>query len=208
MLLAPVPGSRQAAIRPVSEGIMHFSPAILSGITLIEPRRHGDARGYFAETFRADRFTDEVGRYEFVQENESLSAQVGTIRGLHFQTDPFAQGKLVRCVQGALLDVAVDIRVGSPTFGQSIAVELSAENARQLWVPRGFAHGFCTLRPNTLLSYKVTAYYSAEHDKGLAWNDPAIGVEWPDCADPETLSAKDRIQPRLADLPACFAYEG
>lgn len=187
---------------------MRFSRIGALGPVLIEPRRHGDARGYFAETFRADRFSDEIGQFDFVQENESFSRKAGTIRGLHFQTAPLAQGKLVRCVQGALLDVAVDIRHGSPSFGKWIAAELSAENGQQLWVPPGFAHGFSTLLPDTMLAYKVTAYYSGEHDKGLAWDDRAIGVEWPDCADPETLSAKDRVQPKLADLPAYFAFEG
>ena len=187
---------------------MKFLNLDIDGPFLVEPQRHLDGRGSFAEVFRLDRFEERVPATRIVQENESLSRKAGTIRGLHFQTAPFAQGKLVRCVQGALLDVAVDIRSGSPTFGKWIAVELSAENGQQLWVPPGFAHGFCTLLPDTMLAYKVTAYYSAEHDKGLAWDDPAIGVKWPDCADPETLSAKDRIQPKLAELPAYFAFEG
>ncbi len=182
----------------------HFE---ISGLVQIVPTRRGDTRGYFAETFRSDVFAAAVGETRFVQDNESLSARAGTVRGLHFQTGAFAQGKLVRCVQGALLDVAVDIRHGSPTFGKGLAVELSAENGRQLWVPPGFAHGFCTRQPDTMISYKVTAYYSAEHDKGVAWDDPAIGVAWPDCADPGTLSGKDSSQPKLADLPAYFAYE-
>ena len=180
----------------------------IAGPIALQPARRGDARGYFAETFRADVFAREVGRFEFVQENESLSAQAGTIRGLHFQTDPFAQGKLVRCIAGALFDVAVDIRVGSPTYGQWITSELSAANGRQLWVPPGFAHGFCTLQPDTMLAYKVTSYYDPASDKGLAWDDPAIGIDWPSVADPATLSPKDRIQPRLADLPPCFSIEG
>ncbi|GAC1574012.1 MAG: dTDP-4-dehydrorhamnose 3,5-epimerase [Sphingomicrobium sp.] len=186
---------------------MEWTRFSVSGPMLIRPRRHGDARGWFAETYRADLFTSEVGLVAFVQDNESLSAHPGTVRGLHFQVSPFAQGKLVRCIAGQALDVAVDIRQGSPTYGQWVSAELSAENGQQLWVPPGFAHGFCTLQPNTVISYKVTAYYSAEHDKGLAWDDPAIGVKWPDCADAETLSAKDRVQPKLADLPAYFTYE-
>lgn len=187
---------------------MQFDRLDLAGLVLVRPRRHGDARGYFSETYRADLFAAAIGQATFVQDNESLSARIGTVRGLHFQTDPFAQGKLVRCVRGALLDVAVDIRNGSPTFGQWIAVELSAANGDQLWIPPGFAHGFCTLLPDTMLCYKVTATYSAEHDKGLAWDDPAIGVKWPDCADPDTLSAKDRVQPKLADLPPYFRFKG
>ncbi|GAC1431380.1 MAG: dTDP-4-dehydrorhamnose 3,5-epimerase [Burkholderiaceae bacterium] len=186
---------------------MQFQTLAVTGPVVIQPQRVGDARGYFAETFRADLFAREVQPAILVQDNESLSARVGTVRGLHFQSDPFAQGKLVRCTAGALFDVVVDIRVGSPTFGEWVSVEISAENGQQLWVPPGFAHGFCTLQPNTVISYKVTAYYSAGHDKGLAWDDPSIGVTWPDCADHDTLSAKDRVQPKLADLPAYFTYE-
>ncbi len=187
---------------------MHIQTFDIAGPVAMRPVRRGDARGYFAETFRADAFERAVGDIAFVQENESLSARVGTIRGLHFQTDPFAQGKLVRCIAGALLDVAVDIRTGSPTFGRWIALELSAENGQQLWVPPGFAHGFCTLLPDTMLAYKVTAYYDHASDKGLAWDDSAIGIDWPSVADPETLSPKDRIQPVLADLPAYFDHKG
>ena len=132
---------------------MNFQTFDIDGPIAMQPLRHGDARGYFAETFRADTFARGVGDIQFVQENESLSAKVGTIRGLHFQTNPFAQGKLVRCIAGALLDVALDIRTGSPTYGKWIALELSAENGQQLWVPPGFAHGFCTLLPDTMLSY-------------------------------------------------------
>lgn len=186
---------------------MHFERFDLAGPVLVQPLRRGDARGYFAETFRADAFAGEIGDVAFVQENESLSAKAGTVRGLHFQSAPFAQGKLVRCVAGALLDVMVDIRVGSASFGRSLTVELSAEKGNQLWVPPGFAHGFCTLAPDTILSYKVSAYYSQAHDLGLAWDDPAIGIDWPALADPDTLSAKDRVQPRLADLPTYFRHE-
>lgn len=171
------------------------------------PKRHGDERGYFAELFRLSALRDLAGPIDFVQENESLSAKVGTIRGLHFQIDPFAQGKLVRCTAGAVFDVAVDLRKGSPTYGKWAAVELSPEKGNQLWIPAGFAHGFCTLKPDSVLNYKVTAYYSAEHDKGVTWDDPAIGIAWPALADPATLSAKDRAQPRLADLPGYFHYE-
>lgn len=185
---------------------MIFNQFPIEGPVEIVPKRLGDSRGYFAETFRADRFTAAVGAIEFVQENESLSAQAGTIRGLHFQSNPAAQGKLVRCVAGAILDVAVDLRHGSPTYGQWVAAELTGDNGHQLWVPTGFAHGFCTLVPNTVVSYKVTNYYSPENDKGVLWNDAGIGVEWPSVADPETLSAKDRVQPSLADLPEFFSY--
>ena len=175
-------------------------------LKLLIPRHIGDERGYFAETFRADIFARECGDHVFVQDNESLSANAGTIRGLHFQSDPHAQGKLVRCTAGALFDVAVDIRQGSPTYGQWVGETLTPANGKQLWVPRGFAHGFCSLEPNTVICYKVTDYYSPECDKGLAWDDPSIAIAWPDVADPETLSAKDRKQPSLADLPTTFSW--
>lgn len=179
----------------------------IAGVAVIIPRHIGDERGYFAETFRADIFAEKVGAYEFVQDNESFSAKVGTIRGLHFQADPHAQGKLVRCTAGALYDVAVDIRVGSPTFGRWIAETLTPQNGRQLWVPPGFAHGFCTIEPDTVIAYKVTGgYYNAACDKGLAWNDPKVGIAWPDPADANTLSAKDRVQPSLDELPTYFTW--
>lgn len=177
----------------------------VAGIKLLVPKHLGDARGYFAETFRADIFVAHVGDFSFVQDNESLSARQGTVRGLHFQTAPHAQGKLVRCTAGALFDVAVDIRHGSPTFGQWIGDTLTPANGKQLWVPPGFAHGFCSLEPDTVISYKVTDYYSAECDKGLRWDDPDIGIEWPDIANQDTLSPKDRGQPSLAMLPRYFS---
>ena len=176
------------------------------GAKLLVPRHIGDERGYFAETFRADLFAEYCGDFTFVQDNESLSAKAGTVRGLHFQSEPYVQGKLVRCTAGALFDVAVDIRHGSPTFGQWVGETLTPGNGKQLWVPPGFAHGFCSLEPNTVICYKVTGYYNAECDKGLAWNDPTIGIDWPDVADPDTLSPKDRQQSLLADLPAYFSW--
>lgn len=185
---------------------MEISSFDLAGVKLLVPRHIGDERGYFAETFRADVFARECGDIAFVQDNESLSAKAGTIRGLHFQSEPHAQGKLVRCTAGALFDVAVDIRRGSPTYGQWVGATLTPANGKQLWIPAGFAHGFCSLEPNTVIAYKVTDYYSAECDKGLAWDDPAIGIVWPDAADLETLSAKDRQQPLLASLPAYFSW--
>lgn len=178
----------------------------IEGVRLVMPRHIGDERGYFAETFRADVFSQHCGEWSFVQDNESRSAKAGTVRGLHFQSEPHAQGKLVRCTAGALFDVAVDIRQGSPTYGQWVGETLTPENGKQLWVPPGFAHGFCSLEPDTVICYKVTDYYSAECDKGLAWDDPAIGIDWPEIANPETLSAKDRKQPLLADLPGYFSW--
>lgn len=185
---------------------MEFQTYDIKGITLLTPRHIGDERGYFAEIFRADLFGKHVGEYGFVQDNESRSAKIGTIRGLHFQSEPHVQGKLVRCTAGALFDVAVDIRQGSPTHGQWVGETLTPDNGKQLWVPPGFAHGFCSLEPDTVISYKVTGYYSAECDKGLAWDDPTIGITWPDVADADTLSPKDRKQPLLSQLPPYFSW--
>ncbi|MDR6816458.1 dTDP-4-dehydrorhamnose 3,5-epimerase [Neorhizobium sp. 2083] len=185
---------------------MRFERTAIEDVLLIVPKKFGDPRGYFIETFRANEFEAKVGIFPFVQDNQSYSAKPGTVRGLHFQTPPHAQGKLVSCSSGAILDVAVDIRGGSPTYGKFVAVELSAENALQLWLPPGFAHGFCTLTAATVVSYKVTNYYSAEHDHGLLWNDPVVGIEWPVTAEKAILSEKDRKQPTLAELPSSFIY--
>jgi len=185
---------------------MEIQSLDIAGLKLLTPRHIGDERGYFAETFRADLFAEHCGDFSFVQDNESFSIRQGTIRGLHFQSDPHAQGKLVRCTAGALFDVAVDIRQGSLTYGQWVAETLTPDNGKQFWIPPGFAHGFCSLEPDTVITYKVTGYYSAECDKGLAWNDPAIGINWPDVVDPDTLSPKDRQQPLLAALPAYFTW--
>ena len=187
---------------------MQFRKFDISGPLEIIPTRHGDERGYFAEIFRQDRFSEQAGPVDFVQENQSLSLRKGTLRGIHFQTHPFAQGKLVRCTSGAIFDVAVDLRRGSPTYAQWITVELSPVTANQLWIPAGFGHAFCTLAENSTVAYKVTAYYSGPNDGGVLWNDPAIGIDWPTVADPDTLSGKDRVQPKLADLPPLFAMKG
>ncbi len=173
----------------------------IAGPALLHPKVHGDARGHFFEAFRQDMFQRHVDpAVAFVQDNQSLSRPVGTVRGLHFQLEPRAQAKLVRVLRGSILDVAVDIRPSSPTFGQHVAVTLSAENRAQLYVPAGFAHGFCTLEPDTEVFYKTSDYYSPEHDRGLAWNDPALGIDWPVAETAATLSDRDRKHPRLADL--------
>ena len=174
----------------------------LSDVVEIVPQRHVDARGHFSETFRDDWFRQTVADVTFVQDNQSLSRTVGTVRGLHFQLDPVAQGKLVRCLQGAIFDVAVDILPGSPTLGRWVAVNLTAEEGNQLWIPPGFAHGFCTLTPDAIVSYKVTSYYSAAHDAGILWSDPDLAIAWPDCADSKTLSSKDVAQPAFRTLMA------
>ncbi|MCS4091856.1 dTDP-4-dehydrorhamnose 3,5-epimerase [Rhizobium sp. BK176] len=185
--------------------VMNIEILPLAGLTKITPTRLGDHRGYFSEVFKDGWFRENVADVAFVQENESLSAAAGTVRGLHFQLDPFAQGKLVRCIAGTIFDVAVDIRVNSPTYGQWYGCELSMQNGEQLWIPTGFAHGFATLVPDCVISYKVTAPYSAVSDRGVSWNDPEIGIEWPVPLDNVVLSDKDRIQPKLADLPP-FKY--
>jgi dTDP-4-dehydrorhamnose 3,5-epimerase len=173
-------------------------------VKIITPKKFGDHRGFFSETY-SRRAAAEAGiRLDFVQDNHSRSAEVGTIRGLHFQSAPFAQDKLVRVTRGRILYVSVDLRRSSPTFGRHVAVELSAENWRQLLVPMGFAHGFCTLEPETEVLYKVTNYYSPAHDCGLAFDDPALGIAWPIDPAKATLSDKDRRLPRLADCPFCF----
>ncbi len=184
---------------------MLYERTAIQGVVIITPNKLGDSRGYFMETYRQAEFKAEVGSFAFVQDNCSYSAQSGTVRGLHFQINPRAQGKLVSCVAGSLLDAAVDIRYGSPTYGQFVTAELSAQNARQLWIPPGFAHGFCTLEPDTVISYKVTDYYCPEYECGLLWSDPEIAIDWPVKADVAILSDKDRTLPRLADLHLTFA---
>ncbi|WP_181704266.1 dTDP-4-dehydrorhamnose 3,5-epimerase [Chthonobacter albigriseus] len=183
---------------------MNFERTHLADVVLITPKRFADERGWFMETFRQEVFSREVGPIVFVQENHSLSRPKGTVRGLHFQRHPTAQGKLVRCLRGAILDVAVDIRVDSPTFGRHVAETLSAENGRQLWVPVGFAHGFCTLEADTEVAYKVTNPYSPTDDGGILWNDPDLQIDWPVDTAGVVLSAKDGRLPRLRDLPETF----
>lgn len=178
----------------------------IADIVKIVPTRHGDDRGYFSEVFKDAWFRENVADVAFVQDNQSLSTAKGTIRGLHFQLAPFAQGKLVQCIRGSVFDVAVDIRTGSPTFGHWAGAELSGGNGAQLWIPTGFAHGFVTLEPHTIVHYKVTAPYSAQHDRGLRWNDPVIGIAWPAEAAEVVLSEKDAAQPSLADLPPSFTF--
>ncbi len=176
-------------------------------VILFRPRRIGDARGYFVETFNAGVFGAHVAGAVFVQDNEALSAAKGTVRGLHFQRHPSAQGKLVRALKGGIFDVAVDIRHGSPTFGRHVSVLLTPETGEQLWVPPGFAHGYCTTEPDSVIAYKVTDFYSAADDGGIAWDDPALAISWPVEPGAAALSDKDRRQPRLADLPSLFSYE-
>jgi len=181
-----------------------WSFAGLPGPQLIEVRRFPDARGAFAETWSRRDFAALGLTAGFVQDNWSRSDRIGTIRGLHFQRPPQAQGKLVRVLRGAILDVAVDLRRASASFGQHVAVDLIAGDGRMLWVPEGFAHGFCTLQAETEVAYKVTADYAADCDGGIAWDDPALGIAWPVAPAAAVLSDKDARLPRLADLPALF----
>ncbi len=176
----------------------------LEGVKLIVPKKFADSRGFFSETYNRKSFLQGGIAVDFVQDNQSRSAAVGTIRGLHFQSPPFAQDKLIRVLKGSILDVAVDLRRSSPTYGQHFATELSAENFKQMFVPIGFAHGYCTLEPDTEILYKVSNHYAPEHDHGLAWDDPDLGIAWPVTAETATLSDKDRRHPRLADLDSPF----
>uniref|UniRef100_A0A9E8CKU6 dTDP-4-dehydrorhamnose 3,5-epimerase n=1 Tax=Bosea sp. NBC_00436 TaxID=2969620 RepID=A0A9E8CKU6_9HYPH len=176
----------------------------IPAVKIITPKKFGDHRGFFSETWSRKAFAEAGLDLDFVQDNQSLSAPVGTLRGLHFQSPPFAQDKLVRVTRGRILDVAVDIRASSPTFGKHVAVELSAENWRQLLVPIGFAHGFVTLEPDTEVLYKVTAPYAPENDHGLAFDDPALGIDWRLPLSELTLSDKDRKHPRLAEMLRYF----
>lgn len=186
---------------------MLVEPCEIPEVLIVTPKKFGDHRGFFSETWNKRTFAEATGvADDFVQDNHSLSAETGVIRGLHFQSPPHAQGKLVRVTRGSILDVAVDIRTGSPTFGRHVGVELSVENWRQLWVPPGFAHGFCTLEPDTEVQYKVTGFYAPDNDHGLAFDDPALKIAWPVKPADAVLSDKDRKHPRLADLPAYFEH--
>ncbi len=174
-------------------------------VVAIRPDRHQDPRGFFSETYSRRALAEAGIDTEFVQDNHSLSVPRGTLRGLHFQAPPAAQAKLVRVVRGAIFDVAVDIRAGSPSYGRHVSCRLSAKEWNQLYVPVGFAHGFCTLEPDTEVIYKVSGYYAPEHDRGLLWNDPALAIDWP-VSEP-LLSEKDRSHPLLRHMPECFTYK-
>lgn len=178
----------------------------LDGVVALVPRRFGDDRGFFAETYSLRAYRDAGISVEFVQDNHSLSHRVGTLRGLHFQAPPKAQDKLVRCGRGAIFDVAVDIRRGSPTYGHWVGRELSAENGVQLFVPKGFAHGFATLLPDSEIVYKCSDYYAPEAEGAVRWDDPTLGIEWPLAGEP-VLSGKDAGAPYLADFTSPFVWE-
>lgn len=185
---------------------MQVKPLSIPDLKLISPKTFGDARGVFSEVYSQRAFTAAGLNFTFVQDNQSLSSKAPTVRGLHFQTPPFAQTKLVRCIRGSILDIAVDIRRGSPTFGRHVATMLSEERWEWLLIPVGFAHGFVTLQPATEVLYKVDNYYSAPHDAGILWNDPDLGIDW--CLDgrPPILSDKDTRYPCLRDFSSPFTY--
>src|SRR5580704_8948796 len=186
---------------------MQVAETDIAEVKIIRPVRHDDERGFFSEVFKESVFLQHGIDVHFVQENHSLSASKGVVRGLHFQIPPFAQAKLLRVTAGSVFDVAVDIRWGSPTFGRHVAVVLSAAEWNQIFIPEGFAHGYCTLEPATEVVYKVNTYYSAEHDRGLLWNDPSLGIAWPLVSGDAILSDKDRRHPVLADLPHYFHHQ-
>lgn len=175
-------------------------------VRLLRPVKHGDHRGFFSETYSKQAFAAAGIDVDFVQDNHSLSVEVGTLRGLHFQVPPRAQAKLLRVVSGAVFDVAVDLRRGSPTYGRHVSAVISAEAWNQIFVPEGFAHGFCTLEPDTQVLYKVSDFYAPEAEQGLLWNDPALGIAWPPAAG-AVLSERDRGWPGLRDLSRVFQYE-
>lgn len=183
---------------------MHIASADIPDIRVLRPARHGDARGFFSETWSRARLAAAGIELDFVQDNHAWSAEAGTLRGLHYQIGPQAQAKLVSCPRGSVFDVAVDLRRGSPSFGRHVAVTLSAAAWNQVLIPAGFAHGYCTLEPDTVVTYKVTAPYAPEFERGLLWNDPALGIGWP--VDPAAvrLSERDREHPPLAAVADLF----
>ena len=186
---------------------MQLTETNIPAVKLLTPKKFGDNRGFFSETFNRNTFRELTGvDVDFVQDNQSLSVERGVVRGLHYQLTPTAQAKLVRVTRGAILDVAVDIRRGSPTFGKHVAAVISAENWRQIFVPVGFAHGFVTLEANTEVLYKVTAYYSPKDERGIRWNDPKLAIDWGITETAAVLSEKDRKYPALAEATDLFDY--
>ena len=183
---------------------MKFIPQSITDVILIDPTVHADDRGYFVETFRQDLFNQVIGYIvNFIQDNESKSTK-GVLRGLHYQIPPYAQAKLVRVIEGSVLDVAIDIRKSSPTFGQYVTVKLTGENKHQLFIPRGFAHGYVVLSDSAILSYKVDNYYAPEHDRGIAYNDRKLGIDWKLAVDELQLSDRDKTHPDLSDVLELF----
>ncbi|ARO14469.1 dTDP-4-dehydrorhamnose 3,5-epimerase [Ketogulonicigenium robustum] len=186
---------------------MQIEKTALAGVVLIVPPKFGDARGWFSETWNAAKMAESGIEIDFVQDNHSFSAQIGTLRGLHYQRPPHAQDKLVRCTRGVIFDVAVDIRKGSPTYGQWVGADLSAANGHQLLIPKGFLHGFVTRTPDCEVQYKCSDFYAPDCDGGIRWDDPTIGIDWGLGDLQPTLSAKDTVAPMLADFDSPFKWE-
>jgi len=184
--------------------MLEVQKTAIDGVLILTPKRWGDARGFFVETWNAERFRQAGVAHVFVQDNHSYSAQAGTVRGLHYQSPPRAQAKLVRAVRGSIIDVAVDVRRGSSTYGHHVSARLSAENGAQLFVPAGFLHGFATLEPDTDVTYKVTDFYSQPHDGSVLWNDPDLAIDWGIDPSLAALSEKDAKAPRFADFKSPF----
>lgn len=199
--------NRMRAIPISGDYLLQIEKTDLPGVLLLTPARYGDHRGFFSESWNRQTLADQGITYDFVQDNHSLSRDTGTIRGLHFQAPPHAQAKLVRCGQGSLFDVAVDIRQGSPTYGKWVGVELSADNGRQLLIPEGFAHGFVTRLPNTEIIYKCTDYYAPDADGAIRFDDPNLGIDWAIDPDKAILSEKDAVAPFISDFETPFTYE-
>ncbi len=185
---------------------MKFQRTEIEDVIIIEPKVHGDSRGYFVESFRADKLEEFLGyKINFCQDNESKSSK-GVLRGLHYQLSPYSQTKLVRVIQGSVLDVAVDIRKGSPTFGKYVSAILNDKNKKQMLIPKGFAHGFVVLEEDTIFAYKVDNYYSPECDRGIVFSDKSLGIDWILNSEELILSAKDRVQPKLSETNELFEY--
>lgn len=187
---------------------MQLAPVdLLPAVRIVNAPRHSDERGFFSEVWHQKQFAEAGIDAQFLQDNHVLSRRAGTVRGMHFQVGQSAQGKLIRCIKGQILDVAVDIRRGSPTYARYVAVELNSENWRQLYIPPGFAHGYCTMTPDTEVIYKVTAYYDPAAERGFFWDDPEVNINWPVPREEAQLSQKDLQLPRLATLPNFFPYD-
>lgn len=187
---------------------MDVTNLAIAGVRLLKPAKHGDHRGFFSETYNKQALAEAGIEGDFVQDNQSLSAEAGTVRGLHFQVPPHAQAKLLRVVRGAVFDVAVDLRSGSPDYGKHVSATISAADWNQIYIPVGFAHGFCTLEPDTEVIYKVTDYYAPAAEQGVLWNDPDLGIDWPIDSAKAVLADRDRRFPALRDLSKIFDYEG
>ena len=203
MLNAP---QRQIYVNDTKIYSVQVTETDIPDVKILEPVRHGDHRGFFSEIYNRERFREAGIELDFVQENYSFSAAPNTVRGLHFQTGPCEQDKLVQVVSGAIIDFAVDLRSGSPWYGQYVKAEISADNWRQILVPKGFAHGLITLEPDTAVMYRVTAHFSAAHDSGVRWNDPDIGIDWPVSEANAVLSDTDRQLPFLSECATLFTY--